>query len=204
MYHGLRKLLGQSEYVLLQKCRDRDRAAQAYRDRYRRLRDGREHEKDGGMRRIDFLMENNRFGGLSRGVDAYGREGWLLSVIISVFFFHITDDLIDVVQKARTFSPTSSPFRSSLIVSLSNLSPSPIIEMPLRSEKYPTLLLTNHAARVFITRHGWGLRVNRPSTVVGQPYPYTARVASLVQEDDEPENEADEVAGSDDDRYADL
>lgn len=82
IYHSLRRQLSPTEYALLQNGKDRDRAAQAYRDRYKRLRDGRAYdaEQSGGMRRVDFLMEKTRFGGLSRGVDAHGREGWMLAV----------------------------------------------------------------------------------------------------------------------------
>ncbi|KIL56383.1 hypothetical protein M378DRAFT_89429, partial [Amanita muscaria Koide BX008] len=81
--YNLRKRISQSEYELLPNGRDRNRAAQAYRDRHRRLRDRRESdaEKSGGMMRIDFFMEKTRFGGLSRGTNAPREEGWKLSVL---------------------------------------------------------------------------------------------------------------------------
>jgi len=83
VYHALRKPITPSEYALLGKERDKERAAQAYRDRYRRLRNDRDYqaEKAGGMRRVDFLMERSRFGGLTRGINSYGEEGWVLSIM---------------------------------------------------------------------------------------------------------------------------
>jgi len=83
IYHTLRKHLSSSEYNLLGSSHDKERAGDAYRRRYRRFRDSRAYddEKQGGMRRIDFLMDSSRFGGLTRGVNAYGEEGWMMSVM---------------------------------------------------------------------------------------------------------------------------
>jgi hypothetical protein len=83
MYHTLRKHLSASEYNLLASSRDKERAGEAYRRRYRRFRDDRAYndEKQGGMRRVDFLMDSTKFAGLTRGVNAYGEEGWMMSVM---------------------------------------------------------------------------------------------------------------------------
>ena len=83
IYHSLRKHLSSGEYNLLGSGRDKERAGDAYRRRYRRFRDARAYndEKQGGMRRVDFLMDSTRFGGLTRGVNAYGEEGWMMSVM---------------------------------------------------------------------------------------------------------------------------
>ena len=82
MYSTLRRHLSSSEYDLLGSS-DKARAGDAYKRRYRRFRDGRAYddEKHGGMRRVDFLMDSTKFGGLTRAVNAYGEEGWMMSVM---------------------------------------------------------------------------------------------------------------------------
>lgn len=102
LYLTLRKQISQSDYVMLPSERDRERAGKAYKRRYRRLlsgsstpsgeapgRHGRawktqvdrereyEEEKAGGLRRVDFLMEKTRFGGISKGRST---EEWVLHV----------------------------------------------------------------------------------------------------------------------------
>jgi len=83
IYKTLRKRITDSDYDLLEEERDREYAAEAYRYRYRQIRDRRESddERIGGMRRVDFLMDMTQFGGLTQGINAYGEEGWVLSVM---------------------------------------------------------------------------------------------------------------------------
>jgi hypothetical protein len=83
IYKTLRKRITDSDYGLLGEERDREYAAEAYRYRYRQLRDRRESddERIGGMRRVDFLMDMTQFGGLTQGINAYGEEGWVLNVM---------------------------------------------------------------------------------------------------------------------------
>jgi len=54
-----------------------------YKNRYGRLSDGRasNDEKMGGMKRIDFSMDNAEFGGLTRKANLYGKEGWAMKVL---------------------------------------------------------------------------------------------------------------------------
>jgi hypothetical protein len=91
IYYTLRSPISQLEYAQLPCERDRERAARAYKRRYRRVlpahedaEDSRrereyEEEKKGGLRRVDFLMEKTRFGGLSRGRSLMPGE-WVLDV----------------------------------------------------------------------------------------------------------------------------
>ena len=95
IYYALRAPISHSEYAQLSYERDRERAGRAYKRRYRRVlsssagphhedssddsRREREYEdeKKAGLRRVDFLMEKTRFGGLSRG---RGPGEWVLHV----------------------------------------------------------------------------------------------------------------------------
>lgn len=94
IYYTLRAPISHSEYAQLSYERDRERAGKAYKRRYRRVlsssagphedssddsRREREYEdeKQAGLRRVDFLMEKTRFGGLSRG---RGPGEWVLHV----------------------------------------------------------------------------------------------------------------------------
>ncbi|KAF8636977.1 hypothetical protein AX17_003124 [Amanita inopinata Kibby_2008] len=80
MYNSLRTNITPSEHRLLPTRQDQERAASAYRQRYRRHRDPRTHdaEKRAGMKRVDFLMGHSQFAGLSR-TDS-GPTSWFLNV----------------------------------------------------------------------------------------------------------------------------
>ncbi|KAF8331007.1 hypothetical protein F5887DRAFT_1178379 [Amanita rubescens] len=102
IYFTLRRQISQSDYALLPSERDRERAGRAYKRRYKRVysgsgtpsgespgRHGRarqtqvdrdreyDEEKAGGLRRVDFLMEKSRFGGISKGRNV---DEWVLHV----------------------------------------------------------------------------------------------------------------------------
>lgn len=80
IYHSLRKNITSQEFDSLPTSDDRRRATQAYEQRYRRQRSSQDYktEKQGGMKRIDFLMGHTRFLGISN----YSRRSgeWSLSV----------------------------------------------------------------------------------------------------------------------------
>ncbi|KAF8630287.1 hypothetical protein AX15_003020 [Amanita polypyramis BW_CC] len=79
VYQSLRTQVSSSEFNLLPTREDQDRASAAYRQRYRRIRDSRayDEEKRQGLRRIDFLMGQSKFRGLSQ-TDA-GLSTWFLN-----------------------------------------------------------------------------------------------------------------------------
>ncbi|KAF8810780.1 hypothetical protein BYT27DRAFT_7221842 [Phlegmacium glaucopus] len=79
-YRSLRKNISASEFNSLPHQEDQKRATRAYKERYRRLRStsSRDEEKQGGMKRIDFLMGHTNFHGISKA----GRrpDEWRLNV----------------------------------------------------------------------------------------------------------------------------
>ena len=79
VHRSLRTQVSSSEFKLLPTREDQDRASAAYQQRYRRIRDPRAHdeEKRQGLRRIDFLMGQSNFRGLSQ-TDA-GSTTWFLN-----------------------------------------------------------------------------------------------------------------------------
>jgi hypothetical protein len=79
LYHGLRTNTSPEEYALLgERSKNQKRAYQAYQDRYRRYQDQNRYreEKQGGVKRVDFLMGRVRFLGLTPGRLEEGE--WLL------------------------------------------------------------------------------------------------------------------------------
>ncbi|KDR67766.1 hypothetical protein GALMADRAFT_79446 [Galerina marginata CBS 339.88] len=67
IYHSLHTQITWSEFNLLPSRNAQRRATRAYEWRYRRQQSARvyKHEKRGGMKRIDFLLEHSRFIGIS-------------------------------------------------------------------------------------------------------------------------------------------
>lgn len=67
LYHTLRVNITSSEFHSLRSQKDQRRVTAAYEDRYRHIRDprGREEEKRKGIKRVDFLMGQTRFMGLT-------------------------------------------------------------------------------------------------------------------------------------------
>ena len=80
IYHSLRKNITSQEFNSLPTSDDRRRATRAYEQRYRRQRSSRDYEteKQGGMKRIDFLMGHTRFLGISNHSRRAGE--WSLNV----------------------------------------------------------------------------------------------------------------------------
>lgn len=71
LYGTLRSNISQVDYDRMGSA-ERKMAIRAYEDRYRRFRGRREyeHEKAGGMKRVDMLMSRSRLIGLSRTREA--------------------------------------------------------------------------------------------------------------------------------------
>ena len=80
IYHSLRTNITADEYDLLPFQDDKKRATRAYKQRYGRIRSisAQDEEKQGGMKRIDFLMGCTRFRSLSN--TGHRSDEWRLSV----------------------------------------------------------------------------------------------------------------------------
>ncbi|KAF8879378.1 hypothetical protein BD779DRAFT_1423818, partial [Infundibulicybe gibba] len=67
IHNSLRTNLSASEYDALPTHQHQRRATAAYEARYRRVRGTRayDEEKRGGLKRVDYLMDNTRFAGLT-------------------------------------------------------------------------------------------------------------------------------------------
>ncbi|KAF8879388.1 hypothetical protein BD779DRAFT_1552097 [Infundibulicybe gibba] len=76
IYSALRTNLSASDFYALPTHKDQRRATAAYEARYRRMRGTRayDEEKRGGLKRVDYLMDNTRFAGLTashRGSESF-------------------------------------------------------------------------------------------------------------------------------------
>ena len=81
IYRSLRTNITTTEFHFFPHRKDQVRATRAYEQRYRRFRNafGRDTEKRGGMKRIDFLMAHTKFHGISKS--GYKPEEWQLNVL---------------------------------------------------------------------------------------------------------------------------
>jgi len=80
IFHTLRLTATEGEYRKIPSQEMQQRVDVAYRRRYKRLQDAGEYEREKGrgVRRIDFLVENNIFAGLSS--TGRGPDVWELNV----------------------------------------------------------------------------------------------------------------------------
>lgn len=79
VYRSLRNNITSAEFYSLPGEKERRRVTKAYEQRYRRIHGEREYddEKRRGVRRVDFLMGNTRFIGLSPA--PHSRDAWILN-----------------------------------------------------------------------------------------------------------------------------
>ncbi|KAJ3863144.1 hypothetical protein EV359DRAFT_43726 [Lentinula novae-zelandiae] len=79
IYHSLRKNVTSAEYHAIPSQKDAEKVRMAFETRYRRLRDrhASQHEKQQGLKRVDFLTGHTRFMGLA--TSGHGGSGaWIL------------------------------------------------------------------------------------------------------------------------------